>query len=37
MSTLNKIYHSIKDPITNAGKSAITWVFGKQDVIKNPY
>lgn len=34
---MNKIFHAIKDPITYAGKTALTWVLGNQDVIKNPY
>jgi hypothetical protein len=36
-STISKVFHAIKDPITYAGKTALTWVFGKQDVIKNAY
>jgi hypothetical protein len=34
---MNDAYHAIKDPIAYAGQTALVWVFGNQDVIKNAY
>ena len=34
---MSDAYHAIKDPISYAGQTALVWVFGSKDVIKNAY
>jgi hypothetical protein len=37
LPTMSKMYHAITNPIAYAGQTALIWVFGNKDVIKNPY